>query len=95
MNSMERMLSADVARLLDRLAGSIPEGALADIRKRTPTMCARLDELESHLTKSYASLVEAYGRWTQTLDDVENIWALAVCRATAEEPAERAPRLAA
>ena len=95
MNTMERMLSADLARLTDRLAVSIPEGALGQIRTTTPTLRARLDEMEANLAATRASLVEAYGRWTRALDDLENVWALATWRAAAEEPAESAPRLAA
>jgi hypothetical protein len=95
MNTMERMLSADLARLTDRLAASIPEGALGQIRTTTPTLSARLDQIEANLAATRASLVEVYGRWTRALDDLENVWALAVWRAANEEPAERAQRLAA
>jgi hypothetical protein len=95
MNSMERVLSDDLARLIDRLAASIPEGALGQIRTTTPTLRARLDEMEANLGATRASLVEAYGRWTRALDDLENVWALAVWRSANEEPAERAQRLAA
>jgi len=95
MNPMERVLSDDLARLTDRLAASIPEGALGQIRTTTPTRRARLDEVETNLAATRAALVEAYGRWTQTLDDLENVWALAVWRSANEEPGERPQRLAA
>jgi hypothetical protein len=95
MNPMERMLSDDLARLTDRLAASIPEGALGQLRATIPTLRARLDEMEANLGDTRASLVEAYGRWTRALDDLENVWALAVWRSANEEPAERAQRLAA
>lgn len=95
MNSMERVLSDDLAGLIDRLAASIPEGAFDRIRTTTPTLRARLDQLETTLADEHASLAEGYGRWTRALDDLENVWALAVWRSAAEEPVESAPRLAA
>lgn len=95
MNPMERVLSDDLARLIDRLAASIPEGALGQIRTTTPTLRARLDEMETNLGATRASLVEAYGRWARALDDLENVWALAVWRSANEEPCERLQRLAA
>ena len=95
MNDMERVLSDDLTRLMDRLAASIPEGAVEDIRTSMPRLRRRLDEIEAHLAAEHASLAEAYGRWTRALEDLENIWALAVWRASAGETTERASRLAA
>jgi hypothetical protein len=51
--------------------------------------------MEADLAATRASLVEAYGRWTRALDNLENVWALAVWRSANEEPAERVQRLAA
>ena len=95
MNPMEWVLSDDLARLLDRLAASIPEGAFGQLRTTTPTLSARLDQMETNLAATRASLVEAYGRWTRALDDLENVWALAVWRSANEEPGETPQRLAA
>jgi hypothetical protein len=95
MNAMERVLADDLARLIDRLAGSIPEGAFARICTTTPTLRARLDQLDTTLGAARGSLVEAYERWARALDDLENVWALAAWRSAVEEPAEDAPRLAA
>jgi hypothetical protein len=95
MNRMERVLSDDLTRLTDRLAASIPEGALDRIRATTPTLRARLDQLEATLAGARASLVEDYARWARALDDLENVWALAAWRSAAEEPVESVSRLAA
>jgi len=62
MNTVERVLSDDLARLIDRLAASIPQGSLGQIRTTTPTLRARLDQIEANLAATRASLVEAYGR---------------------------------
>ena len=95
MNAMERVLADDLARLIDRLAASIPEGALERICTTTPPLRARLDQLDATLAATRGSLVEAYEGWARALDDLENVWALAAWRSAAEEPAEDAPRLAA
>ena len=96
MNAVERVLDRELADLLDRLAASVPEGSLEQIRASSPTLKARLDEAESGLAAVRAALLEGYGRWQRALEDVENLWALAAWRSTAaEEPAEKAPALAA
>jgi len=95
MNAMERLLSADIARAIDRLATSIPEGSLERIRTVTPRLAARLADVETALAGARAALVEDYARWTRTLDDLENIWALAAWRSAAEEPPDAVSRLAA
>jgi outer membrane murein-binding lipoprotein Lpp len=95
MNAMERVLADDLARLIDRLAASVPEGAFGRICTTTPTLRARLDQLDTTLAATRGSLVEAYERWARALDDLENVWALAAWRSAVEEPAENAPRLAA
>ena len=95
MNPMERVLSNDLTRLIDRLSASIPEGALCRIRATTPTLMKRHDELDARLAGARASLIESYACWARALEDLENVWALAAWRSTAEEPVESASRLAA
>ena len=95
MNAMERLLSADLARAIDRLATSIPESSLERMRTVTPTLAARLADVETGLAGARAALVEDYARWTRALDDLENIWALAAWRSAAEEPLDAVSRLAA
>jgi hypothetical protein len=95
MNSMERVLSDDLSRLIDRLSASIPEGAFERIRATTPSLATRLDGLEATLGSLRASLIEDYARWARAIDDLENVWALAVWRREAEEPVEPVARLAA
>jgi hypothetical protein len=94
MNPMERVLSDELSRLLDRLAAGIPEGALNRIRA-TPRLAARLNDVEASLAGARAALMEDYARWTRALDDCENLWALAVWRSSVEEPVEGVAPLAA
>jgi hypothetical protein len=94
MTSVERLLSDELARLTDRLAASVPEGGLARI-SATAHQRARLDAVEASLAAARLSVLESYARWTQAVDDVENMWALAAWRSTAEDvPAEPAARAA-
>ena len=65
------------------------------MRTVTPTLAARLADVETGLAGSRAALVEDYARWTRALDDLENIWALAAWRSAAEEPLDAVSRLAA
>lgn len=91
MNSVERVLTDELARLVDRLAASVPPGALEEITRSTPTLKARLTQAEGHLAEVRESLLEAYGRWRKALDDFENLWALVSWReAASAESVERA-----
>ena len=90
MNDVERLLRADLQRFVDRLATSAPEGAVAADRR------SRIDAAEQELAAAYTALVEDYGRWRLALDELENVWALALWRASfADEPVEGAVTRAA
>ena len=95
MNAIERVLTDDLARLIDRLATSIPDGAVERIRRTVPIVSARLDQVEADLARTRAALIEGYGRFLRELDDLENVWALAAWRAAAEESATCPAQLAA
>ena len=95
MNAVEQVLSAEVHDLLERLASSVPGGCLASISARRPTLKKRLDEMEGQLTVAREALLDGYGRWRRTLEDLESLWALAAWRSAAEEPAEPAGSIAA
>ena len=90
MNRVERVLDDDVARLIERLAASVPPGTHERVRLLLPTLRARLDRAETILAQRRASLLEDYGHWRRSLEDLENLWALAVWRA-AEDPAAAEP----
>ena len=96
MNPVERVLHHELVGLLDRLAMSVPDGALDAIRAANPTLKTRLDDADAKLATLRAALLDDYGRWRRALEDVENLWALGAWRsAAAEEPAEHSPALAA
>ena len=95
MNAVEQVLSTEVADLLERLAESVPGGCLSGIGARQPALRKRLDEMESQLTMARTALLEDYGRWRRALEDVENLWAVAAYRSTAEETIEPAGSIAA
>lgn len=89
MSRMEQVLNDDVSQLLDRLAGSIPGGCLEATAAGNPGLRRRLDEVESQMAAVRASLVDGYGRWRRSLDDLENLWALAAWKAAGEDASFR------
>ena len=91
MNPVERVLYDEITRLLDRLAASVPDASLEEVRAANPTLRTRLDEAEAALAAQRAALLESYGRWRRTLEDVENLWALAAWRLSAAEQAPEQP----
>ena len=95
MNPVERVLDDEVSRLLDRLASSVPGGSLAAMTTLHPRLRARVDQVEAGLADAREALLETYGRWRQGLEDLENVWALAAWRSTAEETPQPTAALAA
>jgi hypothetical protein len=95
MNPVEHTLQIELMGLLDRLASSLPQGTLAAVATASPTLRKRLDEAEARLAEFRAALLADYGRWRAGLDDLENLWALANWRLTAQEPSEQTATLAA
>lgn len=97
MNPIDRVLHEELARLIDRLAASVPNGSLAQAAAAHPRLRAHLDEAEAQLAAARAALLEGYGRWQRALEDTENLWALAAWRRSAapEEPSEEVSALAA
>jgi hypothetical protein len=96
MNPVERVLDDEMARLLDRLAASVPGGSLGAISALHPGLRSRIDQVEGGLAGLRSTLLDAYGQWRRGLDDLENVWALAAWRsAAAEETPESVAPLAA
>ena len=84
MTIIERALSEDLAELVDRLATSIPEGAVGDIRGGSRQLRERLDQAESTLATARAALLDDYAKWTRAIEDLENLWAVAALRTSSE-----------
>ena len=96
MNPVERVLHQELMGLLDRLATTVPDGALEAIRATNPNLKARLDDTEAKLAALRATMLDDYGRWRRGLEDLENLWALGAWRsAAAEESTEQSAALAA
>ena len=77
MNPLDRLLRNEVSHLLDRIATTVPGGSLAVATGAHPTLRSRLDATEARLSALRATLLEAYGDWGRTLEDLENRWARA------------------
>ena len=95
MNAVDHVLSGEMQELMERLAASVPGGCLTTISATQPTLRKRLDEMEDRLTDARAALLDGYGRWRRTLEDLESLWALGAYRLAAEEPVEPARSIAA
>lgn len=101
MNPVERVLDDEVALLMDRLSGTVPGGCLDATAARHPSLRRRLDEAEAQMAVVRASLIEGYGRWRRSLEDVENLWALAAWKCSGadgsagEQPSDQTASLAA
>ena len=94
MNPVDHAMQMELMALLDRLASSLPQGMLVSAGT-SPTRRKRLDEAEARLADCRAAVLADYGRWRAGLEDLENLWALANWRLTAQEPPEQATTLAA
>jgi hypothetical protein len=96
MNAVDVVLQDELGRLMDRLAAAVPGGSLEMTSMANPTLRSRLDDMEVSLARARTALLEDYGRWRRTLDDLESLWALASwASAQAEQPAEYATARAA
>jgi hypothetical protein len=89
MNAVDVVLQDELGRLMDRLAGAVPSGSLEATSAANPRLRSRLDDIEVSLAAARAALLEDYGRWRRTLEELENLWALASwVSGPAEQPAE-------
>jgi hypothetical protein len=96
MNELERLLTEDVQRLIDRLATSLPPDTVRALRTSMPRLWARIEEADQRLADVRILLVEEYAHWRQELEEVENLWALAAWKtAMTEEPVIDVTRTAA
>ena len=80
MNPLDWLLHDEMSRLLDRIATTVPGASLAAATAAHPVLRTRLDETEARLAALRATLLETYGDWGRTLEDLENLWALAAWR---------------
>ena len=88
-DAINRLLQDDMNRLLDRLAAAMPEGSAATLAAEDPAIAARLADEEARLTDLRASLLDGYRRWGESLQALEDLWAL---RALKAEPRARQPQ---
>ena len=69
MNPVERALYQELTQLLDRLAGSVPEGSLDKIRAANPTLRTRLDDAASKHTVEWQWIKGHAGHEVQDIVD--------------------------
>jgi len=82
---LARLLQDEMNRLLDRLAGALPEGIAAALAVEDPDLAARIEDEEGRLTDLRASLLDGYRRWGESLQALEDLWALRALKADRPE----------
>jgi hypothetical protein len=91
MNVLDKLLQDELNRLLDRIAVRAGEGATAGLKSdlRVP-----LERCEERLTALRATLLDGYEEWA-TLEECEDLWAVAGLRKDGAEAPARISRRAA
>ena len=89
---LARLLQDEINRLLDRLAGSVPDGAAATLALEDPDLAARIEQEEARLTALRAALLEGYRQWGDSLQALEDLWALRALKADRPDRLDRAER---
>lgn len=77
MNPMDRLLSDELNRLLDRIAASTRAGVAKASARHLPELRVRLDEAEARLAANRQVLLEQYADWQEALEACEDLWAVA------------------
>ena len=87
---LARLLQDEMNRLLDRLAGAVPGGSVATLTDDDPDLAARIADEEARLTDLRALLIDGYRRWGESLQSLEDLWALRTLKA--DRPDRRSER---
>ena len=88
MNPLECVLTEDLSRTLEAVAGSSCKGTLDFITAHHPDLRSRIEKAESRLAAERAGLLTRYAEWRTTLEELENLWALAAWEAREPGAAE-------
>src|SRR5262245_2502686 len=88
--ALARLLQDEMNRLLDRLAGAVPGGSVATLIDDDPDLAARIAAEEARLTDLRESLIDGYRRWGESLQSLEDLWAVRTLKA--DRPDRRSER---
>jgi hypothetical protein len=89
---LARLLQDEINRLLDRLAGALPDGTAATLAREDPDLAARIDAEEARLTELRAALLDGYRQWGDALQTLEDLWALRALKMERPDRLDRAER---
>ena len=92
MNTLEAMLQDELNRLLDRIAARAGEDTSAGLKS---DLRAPIERCEDRLTALRAALLDGYAEWTRTIEECEDLWAVAGLRKDGAEAPARISRRAA
>jgi hypothetical protein len=87
MNRLDRFLQDETNRLLDRIAGAVPEGAALALARQDPELRELIDGAEERLAVARQVMLDCYRQWQEAAEACENLWRL--CALEADELAER------
>src|SRR5512137_1608121 len=82
MKHFERLLQDDLNRMVDRIAVRAGEGTAAGLKS---DLKARIERAEDRLTVLRGALLDGYTEWVRTIEECEDLWALAALRREAPE----------
>ncbi len=92
MNMLERLLQDELNHMIDRIAARAGEDTAAGLRS---DLKAHIEGTEDRLTALRTALLDGYAEWTRTLDECEDLWAVAGLRKDGAEAPGRISRRAA
>ncbi|HSE03475.1 MAG TPA: hypothetical protein VLK35_04895 [Methylomirabilota bacterium] len=92
MNAFEKLLQDELNRLVDRIAVRAGDDSGAGL---TPDLKSRIERCESRLTDLRLALLDGYVEWSRTLEECEDLWAVAGLRKDGAEAPARISRRAA
>lgn len=92
MNALERLLQDELNRLLDRIAARAGDDTAGGLKS---DLRAPIERCEDRLTALRAALLDGYAEWTRTIEECEDLWAVAGLRKDGAEAPARISRRAA
>ena len=92
MSALDRLLQDELNRLVDRIAARVEDDTTAGLNS---DLKSRIERCEDRLTALRGALLDGYAEWTRTLEECDDLWAVAGLRKDGAEAPARISRRAA
>jgi hypothetical protein len=76
-SAIEQWLTQELTESINAVARDIPPGTLAFLTAHHPDLRSRIEATEARLASRREEMVELYGAWRSTLEELQNLWSLA------------------